>query len=46
MYGNVAFYVFCRKDKKEKVTKEFIDIISKPLDFDIDNISETPEWLL
>ena len=46
MYNEVAFYLFCRKDKKEEVIREFIDIISKPLDFELDNISESPKWIL
>lgn len=46
MYNEVAFYLFCRKDKKEQVSREFIDIISKPLNLDIDNISESPQWIL
>jgi HD superfamily phosphohydrolase len=32
LYGRVAFYVFCLKDKKEKVEKAFIELINnKPL---------------
>ena len=46
MYNEVAFYVFCRKDKKEDVTREFIEIISKPLNFNLDNISESTIWEL
>jgi len=28
LYGRVAFYVFCLKDKKEKVEKAFIELIN------------------
>ena len=46
MFSEVAFYLFCRKDKKEMVEEQFIDIISKPLNLKLEGISESPKWLL
>lgn len=47
LYGNVAFYLFCHKDKMEGVKKEFIEIAKKrlPDQHKIERISTIPEWL-
>jgi hypothetical protein len=46
MYNKVGFYIFCRKDKKEQVIEEFKNIVRQPFNYDLTNISETPNFLL
>jgi HD superfamily phosphohydrolase len=47
LYENVAFYLFCDKNKIKEVEKQFIEIAKRrlPDSYTLQDISTTPEWL-